>query len=258
MCYNAEAQYRDKLRYALLRGDIHLADEIQRKLDQIEIEKNWLPLFFTSGFSHPELMVFTNAQPMVPQMFSWGLIPAWARDLKDAGIQRKKLLNARIETMFDLPSFKNSARTKRCLVYLDAFYEYHDAGKKKYPFRISMANGEPMVIGGLWGEWTDKHDGKMVHSFAIVTTEANDLMRKIHNLPAHSDTARMPVILTKAQQEEWLIDVNTEDDIKHIQSLGKISPEQLKAFTVAPLIGKAGVGNKIEATQEHVYEDLIF
>jgi putative SOS response-associated peptidase YedK len=257
MCYNAEAQYRDKLRYALLRGDVHLAEEIQRKLDNIEIEKSGPPLYFANGFSHPKLLVFTNEKPEQPQFFTWGLIPGWCKDWKDAVDRRRKLLNARSESMFDLPSFKSSARNKRCLVYVDAFYEYHSVGKKKYPFRIALQSGEPMIMAGLWNDWADKETGEIHHSFAIVTSPANPLMSRVHNLPANSEDSRMPVILPKEKQEEWLMDIKTDADKQHILDLCVPCDESLlEVHTVAPLIGKAGLGNVPEARNEYRYAEL--
>ncbi len=247
----------EELRYAIHRGDIHHAEQLQRQLDELELKKK--PIYFTSGFSHPKILVFTNEEPMKPQLFTWGLIPAWAKDFSTANVLRKKTLNARVETMFDLPSFKSSAKSKRCLVYVDAFYEYHTVAKKKYPFRIAMKDGEPMAMAGLWTEWTDKNTGEVIQSFAIVTTEANDLMAKIHNLPAASDTPRMPLILAKEKQDEWLIDLKSDADKEHIMSLAKpYAAEEMSAYTVPQLIGKNGVGNAPEATKEFVYEELEF
>lgn len=257
MCYSIEARVRDLLAAAMQRGDVHSAERLKSRLDEIEIAKQQ-PLFFVSGFSHPKLLTFTNNEPMNPQLFSWGLIPGWSKDWKTADGLRKKTLNAKIETMFDLPSFKVSAKSKRCLIYVSSFYEYHSANKKKYPFRITMKDGSLMVFGGLWSEWTDKLTGEIINSVSIVTTEANELMAKIHNLPAASETPRMPVILTKSNQDEWLVDVKTDLDKQHILDLGKpLDPTLLKAHSVPQLIGKAGVGNTIEATQEHKYEDLL-
>jgi putative SOS response-associated peptidase YedK len=255
MCYNVEAAIIDDLRYALHRGDAHLAEELQRRLDELQLRKK--PIYFTSGFSHPKLLVFTNKEPMKPQAFTWGLIPIWAKDWKTADQLRKKTLNARVETMFDLASFKVSAKSKRCLVYIDAFYEYHTVGKKKYPFRISMVNGEPFALGGLWNEWTNEN-GEIHQTFSIVTTAANGLMGKIHNKPAASDEARMPVILPKEKQDEWLIDIKTDTDKEHILQLAKPFDEQLmKAYTVPQLIGKEGVGNSPQAKTEHKYEEFV-
>jgi len=263
MCYSAEARYREKLKIALQRGDILLAEEIQRKLDEIQIEKNGQPLFFADGFSHPKLLTFTDTDPMRPQMFSWGLIPSWAKDWNSANIGRKKTLNAKLETMFDKPSFKHSAEKKRCLVYVDGFYDYHSANGKKYPFHISMKDGSPLIFAGLWSEWVNKQTGEVHNSVAVVTTEPTpgSLMARIHNEPAASETPRMPVILPKERQEEWLvkIDAKNEADIKHLMSFKEpFDNDLLSAHTVRQLKGKAGVGNSEEAIKEFIYEDLIF
>jgi len=257
MCYNAEAQYRDKLRYALLRGDFHLAEEIQRKLDLLEIEKMGAPYYYVSGFSHPNLLVFTNEKPYEPQLMSWGLIPSWCKDWKDANDRRKKLLNARCESMFDLPSYKSSAKNKRCLVYVDAFYEYHSLGKKKFPFRISRQDGEPMIMAGLWNDWVNKETGEIHNTFTVVTGPANPLMSKVHNLPAYHEDSRMPVFLSKEKQDEWLMEVKTDEDKTRLSGLCVACDESLlELHTVQPLIGKSGVGNRPEATQVHRYEEV--
>jgi putative SOS response-associated peptidase YedK len=256
MCYNVEAAIIEDLRYALHRGDAHLADELQRRLDELQLRKK--PIYFVSGFSHPKILVFTDKEPMKPQAFTWGLIPNWAKDAETAKGIQKKTLNARVETMFHLASFKVSAKSKRCLVYIDAFYEYHTVGKKKYPFRISMANGDPMVLGGLWSEWVDKGTGEIHQTFSIVTTNANKLMGKIHNKPAASEEPRMPVILPKEKQDEWLIDIKTDADKDHIMQLAQPFNEQLiQAYTVPQLIGKEGAGNSPQAKTEFKYDDLV-
>jgi len=51
------------------------------------------------------------------------------------------------------------------------------AGKPpKQPYVFDLANGKPLGFAGLWDAWKDK-EGHWLQSFAIVTTEANELMR---------------------------------------------------------------------------------
>jgi putative SOS response-associated peptidase YedK len=257
MCYSAEAATRRLIEYALHRGDIEYAKVLEGYLEQILRDKP--ARYFVSGFANPELLVFTNEEPMKPQLFTWGLIPVWAKDLDSAKKARRNTLNARCESMFELNSFKNSALKKRCLIYLDAFYEYHSANKKKYPFRIASKAGEPLAMAGLWSEWTDKTTGEIFRTCAIVTTEANQMMSKIHNEPAVSETPRMPVILPREKQNEWLTEIKSEDDKKHILSLCRPYDDNLmEAHTVGQLIGKTGIGNLPEARQYHKYEELVF
>src|SRR5690606_17079675 len=156
MCFNVNRS-KAAIEYARKRGNFALAQKLQDKIEQI-IGR---PLFHASAFSFPQLLVFTNELPLEPQSFTWGLIPSWAKDAAAAKTIRMKTLNARSETMFELPSFRVSAKSKRCIIYVDGFYEYHTQGKKKYPFRIIMANEEPMILGGLWSEWVDKETGEI-------------------------------------------------------------------------------------------------
>lgn len=257
MCYSAEAATRRLIKYAYYRGDVAYAKTLEHYLEELGYDKN--PKFFVSGFVHPDLLVFTNQEPMKPHLFSWGLIPSWTKDLASAKSVRRNTLNAKSETMFELASFKNSALKKRCLIYLDAFYEYHSANKKKYPFRIAAKEDEPLAMAGLWNEWTDKATGNIYKTCAIVTTQANPLMARIHNEPAKSETPRMPVILPKGRQDEWLIDIKTEEDKKHIMSLCvPYDQELMQAYTVQQLAGKTGLGNVPAAREHHSYAELTF
>ncbi|WP_317897118.1 SOS response-associated peptidase [Aurantibacillus circumpalustris] len=267
MCYSAEAATRKLIKYALHRGDTEYAKALEQYL--IEISKDKTPKFFVSGFAHPELLVFTNEEPMKPQYFTWGLIPSWVKDWEGAKKQRRNTLNARVETMFEKPSFKDSAFNRRCLVYFDAFYEYHTFNKKKYPIRVSMREDIPMVMGGIWNSWVDKATGEIHNTVAVCTTDANALMEKVHNEPAASDTPRMPVIISKEDQDKWLIKIrtkkdgyteaDTQADVEFIKSIAApYDGDKMQAWTVAPLIGKKGLGNAPEARLEYKYEELIF
>jgi putative SOS response-associated peptidase YedK len=184
MCYNVATDTLEEIRYALHRGDYHLAEELERKLADRELLKilnaERKPLYFVSGYDHPRLRTYTNREPMKARFLSWGLIPPNAYSEAHAKKIRNSTLNAKAETMFTLESFRDSALNRRCLIYIDAFYEHHDQGGKKYPCRISAANGEPLALGGLWSEWYHKESGRTLATVAIVTTEANALMSQSH------------------------------------------------------------------------------
>src|SRR5690606_32695597 len=46
----------------------------------------------------------------------WGLVPAWAKQ-----VGASPLINARADSLFDKPSFRLSARRRRCLFPADGF-----------------------------------------------------------------------------------------------------------------------------------------
>ncbi|KJH70702.1 SOS response-associated peptidase [Aliterella atlantica] len=125
------------------------------------------------------------------QMLHWGLIPTWA---KDASISAK-LINARSETASEKPSFKSALRRRRCLIIADGFYEWQRQDGKKQPYYFRLESGQPFAFAGLWENWRSP-DGEAIASCTILTTEANDLLRPIHD--------RMPVILDAKDYDTWL------------------------------------------------------
>lgn len=124
-------------------------------------------------------------------MLRWGLIPSWA---KDASIGAK-LINARSETAAEKPSFRSAMRQRRCLIPADGFYEWQAQAGGKQPFHITLADGRPFALAGLWEHWKSP-DGTWLQSCTILTTAANELMRPLHD--------RMPVILHPEQYGLWL------------------------------------------------------
>lgn len=255
MCYDVAAGTKSALKYAKHRGDNpEIIHELEKQLDL------WLSRATTyhhvNGFAHPYLMVFTNEQPYVPQAFTWGLIPHWINDKASAAAIMNKTLNARAERMFDKPSFREPALHKRCLIYLDAFYEYHHYRGKTYPFHIAMRDESPLIVAGLWDTWVDRETGEVVPTCSIVTTKANEKMAVIHNNPK-LDEARMPAILTKEMQDAWLAPCHSEADKTSLLALTKPLPAALfRYYTVRRLKGKLAPGNVPEAEAAFRYDEL--
>ncbi len=126
------------------------------------------------------------------ERFYWGLVPSWSRDMAMSGT----LINARAETLAEKRSFREAFSRRRCLVPADGFYEWkRGVGKAKRPYYFtSAAESEPLAFAGLWDCWNGA--GEAIHSFTIVTTEANALVASVHD--------RMPVILPEERWREWL------------------------------------------------------
>ena len=64
--------------------------------------------------------VITNEDSNKINLLHWGLVPYWAKDKKIAN----KLINARFETIFEKPSFKDALRRRRCCNIADGYYEW--------------------------------------------------------------------------------------------------------------------------------------
>jgi putative SOS response-associated peptidase YedK len=184
MCYTIKQTANERL----LEGRFRARVKYPQQLEQIEK---------SSGFAFPLVPVVTNKEMDSIHLYHWGLIPHWAKDKE----LRKNTLNARIETIEEKPSFRSYVKN-RCLVLIDGFYEYQcqdTKGKVKKPFLMTMPDGEPFALGGLFSHWTDKTSGDMLSTFTILTMDANEQMAEIHNTKK-----RMPLILRRDTEMDWL------------------------------------------------------
>jgi len=129
------------------------------------------------------------------RLVRWGLWPSWLKDPKGFPL----VINARVETIQEKPTFRGALRHRRCVFLADGFYEWRREGTGKAaiktPFMIRRADGAPMVLAGLWENWLGA-DGSEIDTAAIVTTGANGTMAAVHD--------RMPAILSPDQVEPWL------------------------------------------------------
>lgn len=166
--------------------------------------------------------VVVNASPTQVTMARWGLIPSWA---KDAAIGYR-MINARAETVTEKPAFRRLIKQQRCLIIADGFYEWQQVGKQKVPHRLLLKTGEPFSFAGLWDAWVDPGTKTRLVTYTIITTAANALVKPIHD--------RMPVILTRAGEAEWLND--QRHDREALALLAAYPAAQMKAEEVSPLV----------------------
>lgn len=125
--------------------------------------------------------------------FKWGLIPHWAKD----DSMGSKLINARAETLREKPSFREAFRSRRCIIPASGFFEWAKTPKgAKQPFYFYLKDKEVFGFAGLWEEWLDKQTGELTETCTIITTEANEVLKPVHD--------RMPVILKSDSYEKWL------------------------------------------------------
>ena len=247
MCYDIKASLEAQLKRAVRKGDLNAVEEIMERL----IPLTDLPIHHATGFSHPELLIYTDRSPDFPEVATWGLVPHWVQGQEQLKKTWNNTLNARGETIFEKNSFREAAMHSRCLVFVDGFYEHHHFGKSTFPFYIHKKNKEPMALAGLYSEWTDPLTGGIQNTVSIVTTTGNPLMAKIHNNPK-LDGPRMPLILREEMEDQWLVPYHDERDQKRLQQLMQEYPEDdLEAYTVQQLRGKNGIGIIHEASETY-------
>lgn len=165
------------------------------------------------------------------KMMHWGLIPKWAKDSKIG----TKLINARAETVAEKPSFKSAFRKRRCLVVADGFYEWQqqENKKQKQPYYFRLNDGQPFAFAGLWEQWEDA-SGEVINSCTLLTTDANELMRPVHN--------RMPVILNPKDYEQWL-DPEVKEPERLQPLLRPYSTQEMLAYPVSTAVNKPSNDN---------------
>jgi putative SOS response-associated peptidase YedK len=141
--------------------------------------------------TQPVLAVRAGEAGREAVVLRWGLVPPWSAGPR-AGAP---LVNARAETVREKPAFWSAFARRRCLVLADGFYEWLNVGGKKQPTHFRLLDGRPFALAGLWEHWEGPGEGP-VESCALLTTEANDLVRPVHE--------RMPVLVAPEHHALWL------------------------------------------------------
>ena len=148
----------------------------------------WTPRWNVAPGTRAPLVRDGDSGPVLALHF-WGLRPSWSRDA--AGLRP---INARAEGIGGKPMFREALKRRRALVPADGFYEWKVEGRGKTPWLFRLAGGGPFALAGLW-ERFEAPGTEPFESFAIVTTEANELVRPVH--------ARMPVLLDAETEALW-------------------------------------------------------
>jgi putative SOS response-associated peptidase YedK len=216
---------------------------------QAEWETPFEPVYHTAGFGFPQMPVITSEAPGKVQLYHWGLIPHWVKSLEDADTIRTQTLNAKAETLFEKPSFRSYVGN-RCIVLADGFFEWMEYRKKKYPHYVHVGDFEIFGFAGIYAHWTDKETGEILHTFSIITTEANPLMARIHNVKK-----RMPVIIPKEAWKDWLAPELTKEQMTAM--LQPCPDSNMKAYSISKLITTRGTDTNVPQIKElYTYPEL--
>ncbi len=149
----------------------------------------------------------------------WGLVPPWADDAEG-------LINARVETVAEKPSFRAAYEGRRpegtegldgpvagrCVVPADGFYEWTETDGGKRPYRVAFADDRPFAMAGLWTARQVTHEQtgldafagggeataetERVETFTVLTTDPNEVVADLHH--------RMAVLLEPDRIADWL------------------------------------------------------
>lgn len=183
-------------------GRFLLAEDLDTVMERFRVENSDV------NFSAREEIYPSEAVPVILggearqiKLMKWGFLPAYSKNL---------LINARSETVDSKPTFRNSFMYRRCLVPASGFYEWEKSDGKSIKRKIFLGDGSLFSMAGIYSTFNDQK-GRPFEAFTILTTSANERIRKIHH--------RMPVILDQEGERLWLH--QGTDDILKIKSLLK-------------------------------------
>ncbi|MGH8989822.1 MAG: SOS response-associated peptidase [Acidimicrobiales bacterium] len=163
----------------------------------VDLGDDWRPSW-NIGPTAPVLGARSRDGERVLSAFAWGLLPGWCDDPKAAS----RAFNARVESVATKPMFRQAFRRRRLLVPVDGFYEWAriPGPSRKRPYFFERADGDPVVLAGLWEDWTRDGDRRLT---ATVLTSRAGL-----DMPVHD---RQPVVLEPEDWARWL-EPGTGDD----------------------------------------------
>jgi len=174
----------------------------------------------------------------------WGLVPHWAERPEDGA----KRINARAETVAELPAFRDAFASRRCIVPADGFYEWkRRPDGRKQAFFIRPSDGGMFAFAGLRATWGQ---GEPLRTCAIITTDANPTVARLHD--------RMPAILTPDAWDGWL-DPGTDDLLWLRSLLVPVADEAIEAYAVSNDVGTVrNDGPRLIERIEEAEQDSLF
>ena len=196
-------------------GRFTLRDPRRIKLNHIDYVRyeDWVPRYNIAP-SQDVLTIVQRDSQREATFLQWGLIPYWSKEAK-------AFINARVETIEQKSTFKDSFQRRRCLIAADGFYEWERNGKISQPYYFQMKDEAPFAFAGIWDRW--HANDRTITSCAIITTTANELLAEIHH--------RMPVILRPESYDLWLHEESRSADLMEI--LTPYPASEMISYTVS-------------------------
>ena len=162
----------------------------------------------------------------------WGFVPSDASNPKDVPL----MINARIETISEKPSFRESFLSKRTMIPASGYYEWQTMNDQKTPYYITAGIDGVLAFAGIYQWWLDKtkpetDPSRWLLSVAILTQEASPELAHIHD--------RSPVLLPPATLDQW-VDSDYQGDealLKEVQSESNRVAAELEFYQVDDSVG---------------------
>jgi putative SOS response-associated peptidase YedK len=199
-----------------------------------------------------EMPVIIHKEKNELVMMKWGLVPHRVTDIQTA----QRPINARSESLSENPSFAKLLINNRCLVPASGFFEWKKEGSKRIPFYFHLQKAPLFAFAGLYDQWAD-HEGNLLFTYTIITTEPNERVAKIHN--------RMPAILLPGHEDRWLSKTPLDSgDLTEI--LAPFPAENMEKYPISSLVNTPDtddervirpvntLSNELTSYQEHSFD----
>lgn len=200
----------------------HFGIPLPRPVEATDAPPNWN---VAPQSNQPVIRISRETGQRELVVMRWGLVPYWAK----TPAHNFSTINAKAETLLEKPAFREPFRQRRCLVPVNSYFEWQvvDAkSRKKQAWAIGLKSEKPFALGGIWDLWKSQQ-GVRLESYAIVTTETNELLAPLHD--------RMPLIIDPRDYDRWLALGDSERP--PVDLLRPYDSEQMKMWRVKPDVG---------------------
>jgi putative SOS response-associated peptidase YedK len=207
--------------------ETYLAEDLYERYETTAAEdslRTLQPVYNLCPTMSSPVLLQTGGKRHLVQM-RWQLVPS----TEPIFTTKLSTINARSEGVFSSRLYRDLILRRRCIVPVSGFFEWKRSGERKRPFKVFLRDEPIMSLAGLWDAWRPGTPEEQ-HSFTIVTTAANELITPIHD--------RMPVILGRSQEKEWL-DPQTNSRERLTRLMSPCPSSWLAAVEVSPLVNSS-------------------
>jgi putative SOS response-associated peptidase YedK len=204
-----------------------ILDDLKARFDIFGNVVNIKPNYNAAPSQHLPVVTFDGEHNQL-ELMEWGLIPHWSKQ-KQTGYS---MINARMETLLEKPTYKRPFKTHRCIIPASGFYEWKKTENGKQPYYITISDQPLIGFAGIFDIWEDKTTGSTLKSYSIITTASKGVMEQIHE--------RTPVILRQDQEKNWL---QGTDETK-LYDILKHNETDLHMYPVSRLVNTVSNNNQ--------------
>lgn len=199
------------------------------------------PYYHMPAYLYPNLFCIPMESPTEIFPMEWGFIPKWAEnDIEKFRKSKYTTWNAKGETVLSSKMYGDAARNRRCLILADGFFEphYEKNIKGAIPTYCHLKDRELFAFAGIYNEVKPNY-----WNVSLITTKANTQFQDIHNKKKNPEERRMPLVLDRSMEWEWLFPDLKEKDIEELIATG-FTRETIHSKFVTQDLYKSGIPNE--------------